>query len=323
MKSAEVFMKTKNKLLTLLLLTTGAASAIAAINKLIQIKATSKNLTSKTESLCYKYRFGNVHYTKSGSGKPLILIHDLNAYSSGYDWNELLPYLNEHYTVYNIDLLGCGQSEKVSMIYTNYLYVQLISDFIKTEIGHRTSVIAAGESASIPIMACANNPELFNQIMLVNPHSLHEYSQMPGKTSKLYKFLVDSPIIGTLLYHIAASKKMIREDLEKDGFSNPYAIKDQYLDICCECANLGHSPKSLYSSKEANYTKCNISNALKKIDNSIYLVGGEGIENISSILEEYKEYNPAIELFYIPDTKKLLQIESPQKLFEVIQTSFL
>lgn len=315
-------MKTKNKLLTLLLLTTGAASAIAAINKFIQIKATSKNLTSKTESLCYKYRFGNVHYTKSGSGKPLILLHDLNVYSSGYDWNELLPYLNKHYTVYNIDLLGCGQSEKVPMIYTNYLYVQLISDFIKTEIGHRTSIIAAGESASIPIMACANNPEFFDQIMLLNPHSLLEYSQMPGKIAKMYKFLVDSPIIGTLLYHIAASKKMIREDLEKDGFSNPYAIKDHYIDICSECANLGHSPKSLYSSQKANYIKCNITNALKKINNSIYLVGGESIDNISAILDEYKVYNPAIETFYIPNTKKLLQMEAPEKLYEIIRTSF-
>lgn len=316
-------MKTKNKLLTLFLLSAGAASAIAAINKLIQVKATSKKLTSNPESLCYKYRYGNVHYTKSGSGKPLILIHDLNACSSGYDWKELIPYLNNHYTVYNIDLLGCGQSEKTPMIYTNYLYVQLLSDFIKTEIGHRTSIIAVGESASIPIMTCANNPELFNQIMLVNPLSLLEYSQLPGKTSKLYKFIVDCPVIGTLIYHIATSRKVIRESLEKDYFFNPYAIKESYVDICSECANLGRSPKSLYSSKNANYTKCNITNSLKKIDNSIYLVGGEAIENITAILDEYKEYNPAIETLYVPDTKKLPQLEAPDKLFELIHTYFI
>ena len=316
-------MKTKNKLLTLFLLSAGAASAIAAINKLIQVKATSKKLTSNPESLCYKYRYGNVHYTKSGSGKPLILIHDLSSCSSGYDWKELISYLNNHYTVYNIDLLGCGQSEKTPMIYTNYLYVQLLSDFIKTEIGHRTSIIAAGESASIPIMACANNPELFNQIMLVNPLSLLEYSQLPGKTSKLYKFIVDCPVIGTLIYHIATSRKMIRETLEKDYFFNPYAIKESYIDICSECANLGRSPKSLYSSRNANYTKCNITNSLKKIDNSIYLVGGEGIENITAILDEYKEYNPAIETLYVPDTKKLPQLEAPDKLFELIHTYFI
>ena len=66
--------------------------------------------------------------------------------------------------VYTIDLLGCGRSEKLNMTYTNYLYVQLISDFIKSEIGHRVNVIATGEAASIPVMACANNPELFDPV---------------------------------------------------------------------------------------------------------------------------------------------------------------
>lgn len=313
-------MKTKNKLLTLLLLTAGGTTAIAAINKLIQIKATSKKLTVNSESLCYKYRYGNVHYTRTGSGKPLLLLHDITPYSSGYDWKALIPYLSNHYTVYNIDLLGCGQSEKSTMMYTNYLYVQLITDFIKSEIGHRTSIIANGEAASIPVMACANTPELFDQIMMINPLSLLEYSQLPGKSSKLYKFIVDTPVIGTLIYHIATSKKAIREELIESSFYNPFAVKENYVDICYESANFGRSPKSLYSSISANYTKCNITNALKKIDNSIYLVGGEYVENIEDILNEYKEYNPAIETLYLPNTKKLPQIEAPDRLFELIHT---
>ncbi len=316
-------MKTKNKLLTLLLLTVGGTSAIAAINKLIQMKATAKKVSLKTESLCYKYRYGNIHYTKSGSGKPLLLLHDLKPYSSSCDWDALVPYLSNHYTVYNLDLLGCGQSEKTAMIYTNYLYVQLINDFIKTEIGHRTNVIACGESASVPIMACANNPEFFDQIMMINPLSLLEYSQLPGKSAKLYKFFVDLPVIGTLIYHIATSKKAIREELVESAFYNPFAVKEDFVDICYESAHLGRSPKSLYSSVSANYTKCNIINALKKINNSIYLVGGEFSENIEDILNEYKEYNPAIETLYIPETKKMIQMEAPEKLFELIHTYFM
>lgn len=313
-------MKTKNKFLTLLLLSVGGTSAIAAINKIIQIKATSKKLTDNTESLCFKYRYGNVHYTKSGSGKPLLLIHDITPYASSCDWEAIIPFLYNHYTVYNIDLLGCGQSEKSNMMYTNYLYVQLITDFIKSVIGHRTTVIACGEAAAIPIMSCANNDELFDQIMMINPLSLLEYSQLPGRTSKLYKFIVDLPVLGTLIYHIATSKKAIREEMIESGFYNPFAVKENYINICYESANLGRSPKSLYSSVSANYTKCNITNALKKIDNSIYLVGGEQIDNIEEILNEYKEYNPAIETLYIPDTKRLPHIEAPNKLFELIHT---
>lgn len=313
-------MKAKNKLLTLLILSTGAAATTAAINKFIQISATSKNLLANSQSLCYKWRLGNIHYTKTGTGKPLLLIHDLKASSSGFEWSQILNDLNEDYTVYTIDLLGCGRSEKPSLTYTNYLYVQLISDFIKSVIGHRTNVIATRESASISIMACANNPELFNQLMLINPLSLHDYSQMPGKMSKYYKLVVDFPILGTLLYHIANSRQSITEEFTKKEFYNPFMVKSNWIDAYYESAHLGASPKSIYSSVKCNFTKCNIINALKKIDHSIYLIGGSAIENISDLLQEYKTYNPSIESTIIPETKCLPQLEAPDKLLDLINT---
>lgn len=315
-------MKTKNKLLTLLVLTAGATAATAAINKFIKVSATSRNLLAEPQSLCYKWRLGNVHYTKSGSGKPILLIHDLNAASSGYEWRQLVTKLQESHTVYVMDLLGCGRSEKINMTYTCYLYVQLISDFIKSEIGHRTNVIATGESASIPIMACSTNPELFDQLMLVNPLSLLEFSQIPGKTARMFKLIVDFPIIGTLFYHIANSKKALSEDFAKQLFYNPYSVKGNYVDSYYESSHLGDSPKSTFASIKCNYTKCNIANALRKIDNSICLVGGSGIEGISACLEEYKEYNSAVETAIIPNTKMLPQLENPGALYTLIRTYF-
>lgn len=315
-------MKAKNKLLTLLVLSAGATVATAAINKFIKITATSKNLLAEPQSLCYKWRLGNIHYTKTGSGKPLLLIHDLNAASSGYEWNQMISRLQENYTVYTIDLLGCGRSEKINMTYTNYLYVQLITDFIKSEIGHRVNVIATGQSTSIPVMACANNPELFDQMMFINPLSLLDFSQLPGKMAKMYKFIVDIPVLGTLLYHIATSKQALSQELISYGFYNPYSVKSSCIDSYYESAHLGNSPKAVYASVKCNYTKCNIVNSLKKIDNSIYLIGGAGIENISERLEEYKIYNSAIETTIIPDTKGLPQLENPTALYELVKMYF-
>jgi len=315
-------MKAKNKLLTLMFFSAGAAAATAAINKLIKVSAVSKNLLTEPQSLCYRWRLGNIHYTKVGSGKPIVLIHDLNTISSGYEWNQLISRLKDNYTVYTIDLLGCGRSEKPNIVYTNYLYVQLISDFIRSEIGHRTSIIASNESASVPVMACANNPELFDQLMLINPLSLLDYSQIPGKTAKSYKFLIDIPILGTLLHHIACSKQEIKDYFTKDAFYNPYSVKLNHIDSYYESAHLGTAPKAVYASIKCNYTKCNIVNALKKIDNSIYLIGGKEILNINERLIEYKYFNPSIETILIPETKQLPQLERPAELFQIIKTYF-
>ncbi|RKD35342.1 alpha/beta fold hydrolase [Lacrimispora algidixylanolytica] len=315
-------MKTKNKLLTLLVLSASAAAATAVINKCIKLSATSKNLLSDTKAHCYKWRFGNIHYTKTGSGKPLLLIHHLSEHGSGYEWNQMINNLKDQYTVYTVDLLGCGRSEKPDLTYTNYLYVQMISDFIKSEIGHRTNVIASGSSSSLAVMACNNAPELFDQIMLINPDSLLLCSQIPNKHSKVYKFILDLPIIGTLLYHIATSKQAIKEEFSTHYFSNPYSVKNSLIDIYYESAHLGESPKSLYASVTCNYARCNIVNSLKKIDNSIYIVGGEDMENIDDMIREYQRYNPAIETSLIGNSKFLPQLENPTELLRTIQMYF-
>lgn len=313
-------MKTRNKLLTLLILSAGAATTTALINKAIKISATSRNVLSEPEALCYKWRLGNIHYTKTGSGKPILLVHDLAPSSSGYEWKNLAGKLAESYTVYTIDLLGFGRSEKPNLTYTNYLYVQLLSDFIKSEIGHRTDMVASGASTALGIMACSNSPELFNQLMFINPESILSCSQVPGKNAKLYKLFLDLPIVGTLIYHIACSKQALTKEFMTNFFYNPYSVRAGMIDAYHEAAHLGESPKSVYASIKCNYVKCNIVNALKKIDNSIYLIGGAAIDNIEECMEEYKEYNPAVETALIPNTKLIPQLEKPSEVYNLIQT---
>lgn len=313
-------MTNKNKILTMLILQSTAAASIAFINKYIQVSATSKNLLEHSKSLCYRWRFGNIHYTKTGSGKPLLLIHDLNSASSGYEWHSVIPLLEKHYTVYTIDLLGCGRSEKPNITYTNYLYVQLISDFIKSVIGRRTDVAACGGSVALALMACSSNHEQFDQLFFINPDSILTCSQIPGKSAKLYKIILDLPILGTLIYHISTSRKSIYQLFKGEYFENPYSAKSNLIDVYYEAAHLGEYPKSVYSSITCNYTKCNIINALKKIDNSIYIVGSQSIGGMEERLEEFKRYNPAIETALLSKGKYLPQLEFPEEIWNTMKT---
>ena len=310
-------MKTRNKLLTLLILSAGAATTTALINKAVKLSAVSKHILESRVSLCYRWRLGNIHYTKIGEGKPVLLVHDLSPASCSYEWHSVRRELAKNHTVYTIDLLGFGRSEKPNLTYTNYLYVQLLSDFIKSEIGHRTDIVATGAAASLAVMACGNSPELFDRLILVNPESLLSCSMVPGKNAKLYKFILDLPIVGTLIYHIASSRQNIADEFKNHYFSNPYSVTARDIDAYYEAAHLGDSPKSVYASVKCNYTKCNIINALKKIDNSIYLLGGDHLTGMEKILEEYKNYNPAIESIMIPDTKHLPQLEAPAAFHEI------
>jgi len=68
-----------------------------------------KELAGK-ESKFIKVNGHNIHYTKQGKGKPLILVHGFAG--STYTWWYLIPLLTDHYTVYAYDVLGFGLSDK-------------------------------------------------------------------------------------------------------------------------------------------------------------------------------------------------------------------
>ena len=315
-------MKAKNKIITAILLTTGAAAGVALVNKYIKMSAVSKNVLSDPEPHTYKWRLGNIHYTKIGTGKPLLLIHDLTHASCGCEWDNLVPLLKEYYTIYTIDLLGCGQSEKPCLTYTNFLYVQLLNDFVKSEIGRRTNVIAAGSSSSLVTMACCYNPDLFEKLMFINPESFFSCSQIPGKAAKLYRLILDMPILGTLLYHIASSKKIIEETFMEQFFYDRNNIKPVYISKYHEAAHLGDFPKAIYSSTICHYTKCSISRSLEKINNSIYILGGATEKDIESTIREYTICNPAIEWSTIPAAKHLPQLEKPEEVRNIVRMFF-
>ena len=75
-------MNTKNKIMTCLMLSAGGAVSLALLNKYIQFSATSRGLTREENSLCYKWRLGNIYYTKCGSGKPLSTESIVESFSA-------------------------------------------------------------------------------------------------------------------------------------------------------------------------------------------------------------------------------------------------
>lgn len=311
-------MKIKSKLKYIVLFSSVTAFTISVINKLIYISSTINNKINPNKGSFYNWRFGNIFYTKNGTGSPLLLIHDLDVCSSSSEWKSIEKELAKKHTVYTLDLLGCGRSDKPYLTYTNYLYVQLISDFIKNIIGHKTDVIASGASCSFTIMACHNDANIFNKLIVINPEDLFKLNYIPSNKSISLKALIDAPIAGTLIYNILFTKTKVKENI-LSKFYNSSIINNSYIDECYEAAHTDMSKgKYLFASIKGSYTNANIIHALKEIDNSVFIIGGSNEENIKTTIENYSYYNSAIESYIIKNTKHLPHLEAPNSLLEQI-----
>ena len=81
----------KQKIKTGILMTALAVGSLHIVNRCAQAFATVKNLLDKHKGAFYDWRFGQVYYTKTGSGSPLLLVHDLAPAASSYEWDLLRP----------------------------------------------------------------------------------------------------------------------------------------------------------------------------------------------------------------------------------------
>ena len=152
--------------------------------------------------------------------KALLLLHDLNPAVSSAEWSQAISLLSREHTVYTVDLLGCGLSDKPNLTYTNFLYVQMISDFIKHIIHEPADVIASGSAAPLVAMTATAGQELIDKMIFVNPQNLHDLAKIPSKRSKLLYHLVSMPLVGTFLYNILFCRKRIALKL-RESFYDP------------------------------------------------------------------------------------------------------
>ena len=107
-----------------------------------------------------------------------------------------------------------------------------------------------GNSAWIAIASARYQPECFHQITLVDPPRKSEGTKTPDAKSRFRKKLIETPVLGTLLYHIA-------------------------FDRSAEAHLGGENARYLYASMEGRYTDYDVEWMLSDMKIPIHVVETE------------------------------------------------
>lgn len=307
----------KNFLKTIIGISVATAS-VHGINEVINTLATSKKLNDQRVGAYYPSRFGDIFYTESGHGNPVLLIHDLHHDNSSMEWSKVIPLMEDNMKVFALDLLGCGKSDKPNMTYTNYMYVQLVEGFIKKIIKEKTDIVVTGDSFPFAIMVKMSNPDLVGKIIAINPADLRNQNKVPNKQSKLAADILSLPIAGSFIYNMMNRQEDTDYMFNQKYFYNKSAVPQDLKEYYYESAHYKNSGgRFLLASQAGRYTNLDVRKAIHNCKDLVILASRNRTQS-TFIINEYTRLNSQIEVSYLSGVKQLPQLETPEKTYNRI-----
>jgi len=120
---------------------------------------------------------GNMHFTKKGSGYPVVLLHPLGT--SVWTWEGVVDSISQNYTCYAFDMLGHGESDKPNRHFSLPDYAQALDHACQVLNIHRAHVVGNSVGAVLATETAARFPERVDKLVLVgcpvyDPHTAKE-----------------------------------------------------------------------------------------------------------------------------------------------------
>jgi len=269
----------------------------------------------------FEWRGHRIAFTRRGSGPAILLVHGIHAAAWSYEWHDNADFLARGNTVYTLDLLGFGRSDRPAIRYSARLFISLISDFVHQVIGEPCVLVATSLSGAYAIVLAARDPERFPAIALITPTGLVRLNRTSGLGNEAGRIAVDTPIVGTAMFNGLVSKRSIRSWLEK-SYSDDTIVTDDLVDIYYWSAHqrgARHAPGALVS----GHLNIDVRQALRRLTQPTLLVWGE--EGSAVPVEEFRGFRaikPDLELAVLTPAGDLPHDERPDD-FNVILSTWL
>jgi len=250
-----------------------------------------------------------IHYTKQGSGKPIILVHGFAG--STYTWRKLIPLLADRYAVYAVDLLGFGLSDKPGD--GNYDLKSQGSLVLKFMDALRiSSATLVGHSMGGVVIADAalEEPAKVDALILISPGF---YGKGAPAFLK-YLFFPLNRIMARQFY-----TKRVRAQSLTRYFYNKSLLSDEIINAYLLPAKTPGAVEAL-EYMMATVTTQTYEGSAEHITQPTLIIWGEKDQaNLPADAERLKQEIKQSSLIYIPECGHYVQEEKPEELAEEIK----
>lgn len=254
---------------------------------------------------------------------PIILLHGFGA-SIGH-WRHNLEVIGEHHTVYAIDMLGWGASQKAPVNYSVHLWAEQVYDFWKTFIGKPAVIVGNSLGSLVSMTAASVHPEMaFGLVMMSLPDPSLEQEAIPPflrPAVATIKNFVASPLVLKPLFYFIRQPGILRRWAGL-AYANPEAVTDELIDIIAGPPQDRGSARAFSAlfkaSIGANFSP-SVKAVLPTLDIPMLLIWGQKDRFVPPALASlFVKYNTKLELINLDNAGHCPHDECPLEVNRVI-----
>ncbi len=256
---------------------------------------------------------------------PILLIHGFGAAMD--QWRDNIPALAAEHTVYTIDLLGFGASEKPPTDYSIYLWVEQVLNFWQKFVGTPMIIVGNSIGALVATIAASNHPEIAEGVVTISLPDIEAFQALVPKwlqpLERAVNAIVNAIFIKPLFY-LFRQPWMIRFVLKAIVYCDRSRVDDQLVEIIAKPARDRQAAEAFArlnrSINQPNYSP-SLTQALSKLQVPLLILWGSRDRIIPpSEGKRLVQYAANASLVYLENVGHCAHDDSPERVNHEILT---
>ncbi|MDF5715740.1 MAG: alpha/beta fold hydrolase [Rhizonema sp. NSF051] len=254
---------------------------------------------------------------------PVILLHGFGA-SIGH-WRQNLEVLGEYHTVYALDLLGWGASEKVTANYSIQFWVEQVYDFWKAFICQPVVLVGNSLGSLVCLAAAATHPDMVQSIVMMSlPDPTLEQEAIPAWLQPAVagiKSVVASGFILKAVFGLVRRPKIL-SSWAASAYARRDAITDELLDIFVtptQDENAVRAFIAIFKAATRPTYSPSVKMLLPTLQIPMLLIWGQKDRWVPPALaQQFAQYNQNLQLLTLENVGHCPHDESPEQVNKII-----
>jgi pimeloyl-ACP methyl ester carboxylesterase len=157
-------------------------------------------------------RAGRLSYYEDSSeaGRPLVLVHSINAAPSTFEMRPLFEHFRHHRPVYALDLPGFGFSERRDRRYSPELFTDAIADLLTDVVDAPADLAAFSLSSEFAARTALRLPDRVASLVFISPTGFGARSLPSLATARRVHRALTLPFLSEGLYSLLTTRASIR-----------------------------------------------------------------------------------------------------------------